>query len=85
MPKKTTALDWFKAEIISISTTALAYMALEAGGQLMQLYQGNVSRDVIFGLILAFGRSILKAILQQMFPKIISPARLEPKLKSPKP
>ena len=68
--KKTSQLDWFKEEIRSVLTTTAAFVVVDGIGQITALYNGDFSKDVFFGLLLIFVRSLVKALINQILPQV---------------
>lgn len=56
-------------ELKSFFTTFLAFLIVDGAGLLLQIYNGNWTKEVMFGLLLALGRSAVKALLTLLFPK----------------
>lgn len=61
---------WFIGEVKSIAITTMTIFAVDGFGELTALYNGDTSRDIFIALGVILGRSILKAVLQLLFPKI---------------
>lgn len=57
-------------ELRSFFVTLFAIFAVDAGALLLQLYNGDVSQTVLWGLVAAFGRSAIKAALTLAFPML---------------
>lgn len=59
---------YYRDEIRSLITTAIAIFSIDAGAQLIQLYEGDLS--VSKALLLSFGRSVIKASLTLALPSL---------------
>lgn len=72
MELKTDHFDkqWLRDELKSICLTTITIFTVDGLGELTKLYNGDTSRDVLIALAIILGRSLLKAVLQMVFPKV---------------
>lgn len=62
--------QWLIDELKSIAVSTVTIFAFDGVGELTKLYNGDFSRDVFVALAIILGRSLVKAILQMVFPKV---------------
>lgn len=62
--------EWLQYELKSIGLTTLTIFTVDGLGELTKLYNGDTSRDLLVALAVILGRSLLKAVLQMVFPKV---------------
>lgn len=62
--------QWLKNETVSIATTTLTIFAVDASALLFQVYEGDYSKMLLIQIATILGRSLVKALLQEIFPKV---------------
>lgn len=62
--------QWFLEELKSIGITTMTIFSVDGFVELTKLYNGDTSRDLLVALAIILGRSLLKAVLQIVFPKV---------------
>jgi hypothetical protein len=70
MNKKT--INYLKKETISIFNTTLSFVAVDGIAELMNIWNGDFSRATFYALLFIAVRSVIKAIMTRVFPKIFS-------------
>lgn len=69
-------------EVRSIATTALSFLVIDGAAELLNIYNGDWSKTSLFAFLLILARSLVKAVLKEMFPKLF-PARVSVKEAQP--
>lgn len=62
--------QWVIDELKSIIITTMTIFTVDGFAVLTKLYNGDTSKDLLVALAVILGRSLLKAVLQTLFPKV---------------
>jgi len=62
--------QYWKDEIRSIIATSFSFLVVDGVAELMNIWNGNWSKATLYALLFVLARSLVKAILSNLFPAL---------------